>query len=964
MGGLSNTRVERLTGLIFALLLAAVFAQLWLSSAPLPWGGPNVMLAGAAVLLSLAYILLRLAALNPLTAGVALFRDLRPLLPTLAVSALLTLWAFLIHRFSNNLEGVRLAQMILGVGVLLAMYLAVERASRARIIVLALIVATFVSSLFGLAVVWIGDPFLTLWLQFSSVRDIDLETILTYGRTAGLAAHAASFSYQLAAAVPLAFAAILYYTPFPPGRRATAYNLAMFLMLAVLTTALVVNGTRAAMLGALVAFALIAAPALRLPYLKRRLAYTVPALAVWLLAFFNPTFTVGNLVGEVAAATGQDGNYGLVRSRSDFDGLVVGLDGLDGRNHRPVSGHRVEGVVAGQEYAAQVRARNVHGEFWQGNQVTATGEADGTFLITWYTPEVLNLGSYQLRVKPRGDRRWQPWRDFSPRSYGNVLPPIRVLAPGQDTPEEGRRVLRHGVENLLPGVDYVAQLRARSNNQYSDAAPGVVLRASPQGRLALSWREPVAAGRISGYQYRLQQRDLGQWSAWQDVAAGGQVNWADFANLTGSLDGLTDTRAGPVIGHFFEGVSFRYNYLAQLRPRIGESFGAASEEVVVRPWQTGQFVLTWRASPDPTITGYQYRFRRFSVEEWLPWRDFTPTLSSAGPALTAVAGNRPEVVAIDSRPVLRHAQEDFIPGLEYKIQLRARNQYGYGLPSNEVIVTAATDGALTLAWQQPANPAAVTGYQFRHWTPVNLRWQPWQDFAPESPELGVPGGGVLVQGPESAVSSSVVADEGPADEGPADEGPADEGPADEGPADEGPADEGPADEGPADEGPADEGPADEGPADEGPADEGPADEGPADEGPADEGPADEGPADEGPADEGPADEGPADEGPADEGPADEGPADEGPADEGPADEGPADEGPADEGPADEGPADEGPADEGPGRRAGGRRAGGRRAGGSAGGSAGLGRPGFRGSPPGGRPSGPGFGRRRNGNHYR
>ena len=187
----------------------------------------------------------------------------------------------------------------------------------------------------------------------------------------------------------------------------------------------------------------------------------------------------------------------------------------------------------------------------------------------------------------------------------------------------------------------MAQLRARSHNQYSDAAPGVVLRASPQGRLALSWREPVAAGRISGYQYRLQQRDLGQWSAWQDVAAGGQVNWADFANLTGSLEGLTDTRAGPVIGHFFEGVSFRYNYLAQLRPRIGESFGAASEEVVVRPWQTGQFVLTWRASPDPTITGYQYRFRRFSVEEWLPWRDFTPTLSSAGPALTAVAGNRP-----------------------------------------------------------------------------------------------------------------------------------------------------------------------------------------------------------------------------------------------------------------------------------------------------------------------------------
>ena len=687
MGWLSNTRVERLTGLIFALLLAAVFGQLWFASTPLPWGGPNVILAAAAVVLSLVYGALRAVALKPLSAGAtALFRDLRPLLPTLAVSALLTLWAFIVHRFSNNLEGVRLAQMILGVGVLFAMYLAVERASRARVIVLVLIAATFVSSLFGLAVVWIGDPFLTLWLQFSSVREIDLETILTYGRTAGLAPHTASFSYQLAAAVPLAFAAILYYCPFPPGRRSRAYHIAMFLMLAVLTTTLLVNGTRAAMLGVLIAFALIAWPTLRLPPLRRRLAYTVPLLALWLVAFFNPMFTVNNLVSEVAAATGADGNYGLARNRSDFDGLVGGLDGLDNRDHRPVSGHRVAGLVAGQEYTAQLRARNVHGEIWQGNEITVMGEADGSFLLTWYTPEVLNIGSYQLRLRPDGDRRWQPWRDFIPRSYGNILPPLELLAPGQEVPEDGRQVLRHSVPNLLPGVDYVAQLRARAKDRYGDAGPGVVLRASPQGRLALSWREPVAAGRLSGYQYRLQRRDVGQWEPWQDVAAGGQVNWADFANLAGSVDGLADVSAGPVIGHMFEGVSFRYNYFAQLRPRIGESFGAASEEVVVRPWQTGEFTLTWRASSDPAITGYQYRFRRFTVEEWLPWRDFTPSLSSAGPTLTAVADNRPDVVAIANRPVLRHSQGGFIPDLEYKIQLRARNRYGYGSSGNEVVL--------------------------------------------------------------------------------------------------------------------------------------------------------------------------------------------------------------------------------------------------------------------------------------
>ena len=48
------------TAPVFALLIAALFANLWFSSAPMPLGGPNGIIAAAAVLLALLSVAIRL----------------------------------------------------------------------------------------------------------------------------------------------------------------------------------------------------------------------------------------------------------------------------------------------------------------------------------------------------------------------------------------------------------------------------------------------------------------------------------------------------------------------------------------------------------------------------------------------------------------------------------------------------------------------------------------------------------------------------------------------------------------------------------------------------------------------------------------------------------------------------------------------------------------------------------------
>ena len=278
-----------ITGLIMALLIGAVFANLWFASAPLPLGGPNGIIAAAAALLAILYAAGRIIPRIPSPTNrdglSALTRDFRPLLPALTVSLLLILWAMTVYLRTNTLDPTIIAKMAVGIGIMFAVYLAVNTIPRARLLTLAIIAATFISALWGMAVAFIGEPFLSLWQQIASVRELDLYRIFTEGRVTGFLPYASTFGYQLAAALPIAFAALICGAPgqSKPARR--IYDALLFIILIALIAALVMNATRAAILGLLITAVIIIAPSLFLPDFRRRLFVIALLLSLPLLAF-------------------------------------------------------------------------------------------------------------------------------------------------------------------------------------------------------------------------------------------------------------------------------------------------------------------------------------------------------------------------------------------------------------------------------------------------------------------------------------------------------------------------------------------------------------------------------------------------------------------------------------------------------------------------------------------------------
>ncbi len=508
---MTNLRPDSITGLIFLVLLAAIFAHIWFASSPLPFGGPNVILAGVAVLLSLAYVLLRVAQLGERSAVIStLVEDFRPIIPAMAVSLLLTTWALAVYLFTDTLDWTRLAQMALGIGVLFAVYVSVDSVRRAKWVVMAVIVATFVSALCGIAVAFIGDPFLTVWLHIVPVvRERDINTIFSQGRIARLAAYPSVFAYQLAAGIPLAFAALLC-NPFGRGKVSRRiYDAALFVILMTMVTVMVGNATRAAILGVLVGALIITLPSLKVPHFRQRLFFIVPLMAVWLLAFLNPVFIGGNIPGSVSSLSsgsegpGSRGPTAVIPNPTSSDG-------------HPLIGHVVEGLTPSKKFSAQV-AGNDGSKI--GETVVVTTCDDGSLTLVWRKPEGHTSSSrYKFRLRRDGEPKWGPWLDFCFPGRCSYMssegPLIHDLAAGVANGSV-ERTISHRIEGLASGVEYRVQIRARNEYGYG-AQSEIAGAAAGDGSLALTWREPRDSASITAYQLRLRPFGETEWRPWRD----------------------------------------------------------------------------------------------------------------------------------------------------------------------------------------------------------------------------------------------------------------------------------------------------------------------------------------------------------------------------------------------------------------------------------------------------------------
>ena len=402
----ANPRHNAITGPIFALLLATLVAHHWFASTPLPLGGPNVILAGLTVFLSLAYALLCAIRLGKRALS-AVAEEFRPVIPILAVALLLLIWASAVHLFTDTLDSTLLAQMGLGIGILFAVYLCVDSTRRAALMAQVIILATFASALFGLGVAFFGDPLFTWWRHLATVNERDLAQIWGQMGVAGLAPDRGAANRQLAVAIPLAFAALLYH----PSRQVSEriFCAALYVALMVMVSAMILSSMRATILGVLLGVAIVVSLSMRRPGIWRRWILVVALIAIGQLVFFKSLAFAAHFAGGGTSPTGDGDGPTITGLATGFDSLTNGSDSL-------TVGYLMTYLVPRQAYAIQLRVQNAHG--YAEREITAKAEDTKSIVLTWREPgdwAAVVSRRHRYRLRTAGETQWEPWRDFSPQ---------------------------------------------------------------------------------------------------------------------------------------------------------------------------------------------------------------------------------------------------------------------------------------------------------------------------------------------------------------------------------------------------------------------------------------------------------------------------------------------------------------------------------------------------------------------
>ena len=714
-----QTTVARTT---FALVVAAVFAHIWFASTPLPLGGPNVWMAGGAAVAAALWcaLLLRRTPFAPGAAAAALARPIGAGLPAVAIAMLFLGWMLVVYWRTGGFDSAAVGKLAVGIGLLLAILVSVDSVRRAKALVGALIAATVVSTLFGFAVLDVGEPFLSLWLHISSVAEADLPMILMFGRSTGAAAHPGTLAYQLAAAVPLTFAALVYGAFWQRRRRAA--DMALFVALVALVSMLLANGGRSTMLGVGVALAACASGlwgASSHRGLIRRCVVTVPLVAV-AVAVFTLARTI-------------DG-AGLASRNGDVEGIKPGVEAI-GNSPDPLVGHVFEGAEPGKLHFVRIRERYGRGarHAWgQSFGTTVTADEQGRAGVSWLLPARRDVTGWQARIRAVNSSEAWRWRTLEPTlASPSIDLDIHGLAAGHQTPSHGQsNPLSLRLTGLLPERGHVVELRAAlANRMGSPARTSGVTDAI--GTLTLSWRAPHAL--VVRYRCRVRTTTeiaFGKWRACPPSLPPPPV-WKGMAVGTDSLDASSGGSGGNShrVGHTHGGLRDWYWYALQLRERLLPEVARAPRhgEVTAQPDRAGAIVVTW---PEPAsvegVAGYEFRIREIHSEDWSGWRGFRTTLTSRVPRMPPVSTGGS---ATGDPRLVRHTIHDLVPAMQQRIEMRIRNLFGAGLPSKTITTAGTEDSSAVLEWPDPAYAGPVPGYQIRLWRAAKRHWGAWRDLA-------------------------------------------------------------------------------------------------------------------------------------------------------------------------------------------------------------------------------------------
>lgn len=723
---MTETIPKALGGCIFALLVAAVFGQIWFASMPAPFGGPNIVPAAAAALLAVVLCACRAAVIARADGVRGAFAwgasaRFRPAAPVLLVALLMWAWELAVYLRTGTFDSMRMGQFTVGIGVLFA-FVAVCSVRRAKGLCAAIVIATALSALFGIAVLVVGEPFLSMWMRIATVAESNLDTIIIYGRSAGAAAHLSSFAYQIAVAIPLGFAGLVFGVSLRGGRWRWWSDATLFVLVTAIFAAMLINASRSTILGVGVGVACCVAGALTGPARRRRtrrLLIVAPTMTLVLLAFFAPRFNVGSVIEELRPAA---------RAGGDIEAMAAGVDALSSGDSR-VLGHRLEGYRPGTEYVVLLRERYRQG-FGHATSVQLTADANGALAFTWRGKVDHNLVGYQVRAREENATAWEAWRAFLPNLRpGDLLPAVEKLTAGAAAwAANDDSIIGAQAAGLQPQGEYELQLRIVLPGR--EGRPTQVrARADDNGRFVFTWRR--AAWLDVSYQYRLRPPSHEKWSQWQVCELIDPPSHV-WPGLKSGSETLVDAAAGSEAlrqGEQFYGFRAWKWYRVQVRQTIaaGVKRPAQHGEIVVKPSQGGSFVLTWPAAPAPAgVAGFQMRAKEMNQAEWSPWREFNPSLTGK----TLIPAVLPAGWSVVQRPdLIRHTLLGIPAETAHSVQLRVRGPHGLGAAS---VVRGRSDeaGSFVLAWREPPREQ-VMGYQFRLWRRIKQDWHPWQNFAPK-----------------------------------------------------------------------------------------------------------------------------------------------------------------------------------------------------------------------------------------
>ena len=769
--------------LTIVLLMATVAANILFASSPLPLGGPNVVLGVLLVLASMVYAFLRFRAAqeqNPAPFIRAAFEEFRPIIPAVAVGALMLAWMFGVHSVTDTFDyrPIRWWQIGMGICVLISVYVVVDTLLRASLVILAFVLATFASTLFGVAVSFIGSPFLAIWLNIATVFEKDLTIILATSRVAGLAPDSVAFGYQLAVAVPLAFAALLYGGL---GKDAATshrniYRVVLFLALMTMITVMFLNGTRSVFLGVAVGLLVILIPSITPTKMSKasrlRALLALPFMALWLAAFFNPVYTVADTAPVFArvwniarpvvwdpAATAVDTAWDATASTV---ARALGSDAEPVDVEVPVVETPAPETPVVRTSPTEVPAIEVPVVVTPAAEVPAV-EVPVVVTPAAEVPAVETPVDETPAIETPVDET-----PGTPEPTPEPVLPISALAPGGETPTEGGdiQILGYKIDGLEPGKAYQVQLLARGEKTFWGQSEAAAI-AEGDGSLTITWHDPDDWDVIS-YPFRLLEDGATEWTAW---ASDSPIQWTnqmsgtpthfDWAPIIFDLEhGTTkfsDCNVQSAFGHVFDGLDPWRKYDIQLRMKNARGFWGQSDIVSAYAGSIG-LPLTWRQSPLPAPLGaIQFRVRPSEDgAEWAEWRGFFPSLQGqtfdipdrekaplaieglavAVDGYTSLPGSErggltlEDIIYYSDLPLDGHWIHHLSRWKEYALQLRAWNEYGYGPDGRTILVKADEDGSFAFTWHKPTCFPNIEGYQYRLNRSSDRDWLPWRDFVP------------------------------------------------------------------------------------------------------------------------------------------------------------------------------------------------------------------------------------------